>query len=50
VRATSGRAGREMIAAIFFAEDEGELGMMKDGKKDCTESESKTLTQEAANH
>jgi hypothetical protein len=30
-----------MIAAIFDGEDEDELAMLKDGKKDCTEFEEK---------
>jgi hypothetical protein len=37
MRATSGRAGREMMAAVFDKDDEVELGMLEDRKKDCTE-------------
>src|ERR1700730_16671568 len=32
-----------MIAATFFVEDEGELGMTIERKKDCTESEEENL-------
>jgi hypothetical protein len=43
MRATSGRAGREMMAAVFDKGDEVELGMLKDRKKDCTEIEDDSL-------
>ena len=46
--ATSGRAGREMIAATFFTEDDDELAMSDERKKDCTEFEAKTLTTKPA--
>jgi hypothetical protein len=38
VRATSELAGREMMAATFGGEDEDRIAMIKERKKDCTES------------
>jgi hypothetical protein len=46
MRATSGRAGREMMAAVFDKDDEVELGMLEDRKKDCTEIDGENLNRE----